>query len=218
MIPKKNICILISGNGSNLQAIIDSCNDKSINGKIEIVVSNKADAFGLVRASNSNIKTAVIEANQSDSREQYDMKIANYIEENKIDIIVLAGFMRILSSRFVTKYYGKIINIHPSLLPIYPGLKTHEQVVKNKDEYHGVSVHYVSSELDAGPLIAQGRIKVKDYNLENLIQEIHKIEHLIFPYVLSKICDNQITLSNNIVCFDSSLIRKKQKYIFIDYD
>ena len=191
----KKIVVLISGNGSNLQAIIDHCESGNINGEITCVVSNKDDAYGIQRAEASNIKTEIINEDKFESRKDFNEELFNLLLNLNADLIVLAGFMKILNEKTANYFFGKIINIHPSLLPKYPGLNTHNKVIDNKERYHGVSIHYVSSQLDAGPLIAQGQIIVnKDESIERLEERIHKVEHMIYPEVIKLICDNKIYL------------------------
>lgn len=191
----KKIVVLISGNGSNLQAIIDHCESGNINGEITCVVSNKDYAYGIQRAEASNIKTEIINEDKFESRKDFNEELFNLLLNLNADLIVLAGFMKILNEKTANYFFGKIINIHPSLLPKYPGLNTHTKVIDNKEKYHGVSIHYVSSQLDAGPLIAQGQIIVnKDESIERLEERIHKVEHMIYPEVIKLICDNKIYL------------------------
>ena len=196
----KKIVVLISGSGSNLEAIIESCSAKKISGKVIHVISNNPDAFGLSRASNFNIASKVINHKKFSSRIDFENSLEDCLETLSPDLIVLAGFMRILGTKITSKFSYKMINLHPSLLPMYPGLHTHEKVLKNKDTHHGISIHYVSSELDAGPLIAQGFIDIsKDETLENIINRIHEIEHLLLPEIINEICNENIYLDNNEV-------------------
>ena len=196
----KKIVVLISGSGSNLEAIIESCSAKKISGKVIHVISNNPDAFGLSRASKFNIASKVINHKKFSSRIDFENSLEEFLDMLSPDLIVLAGFMRILGSKITSKFSNKMINLHPSLLPIYPGLDTHEKVLENKDTRHGISIHYVSSELDAGPLIAQGFIDIsKDETLENIIKRIHRIEHLLLPEIINEICNENIFLDNNEV-------------------
>ena len=191
------IIVLISGSGSNLQAIIDGCNAKMINGCVVGVISNKANAYGLERAKKNNIPTNVINHNDFTIREDFDKELVSSISIFQPDLIVLAGFMRILSPIMTSVFKNKMINIHPSLLPKYPGLNTHEQVIANDDDEHGVTIHSVSEELDGGPIIAQSKISVhKDQNLDDLIERIHAIEHKIFPKVISMIASKEIKIED----------------------
>lgn len=196
----KKIVVLISGSGSNLEAIIEACNSNRINGRVIKVISNDPEAFGLTRATKLNISSKVIDHKKFSTRINYENSLEEYIDTLSPDLIVLAGFMRILGPKITSKYSRKMINLHPSLLPAYPGLDTHEKVLLNKDPNHGISIHYVSSELDSGPLIAQGIIKVsKDETLKNIIKRIHEIEHLLLPEIINEICNNNIYLDNDEV-------------------
>ena len=196
----KEIVVLISGSGSNLEAIIESCVAKNINGKVIQVISNNPDAYGLTRASKFNIASKIIDHKKFSSRIDFENSLEECLDTLSPDLIVLAGFMRILGTKITSKFSNKMINLHPSLLPMYPGLHTHEKVLENKDTHHGISIHYVSSELDAGPLIAQGFIDIsKDETLENIIKRIHKIEHLLLPEIINEICNENIYLDNNEV-------------------
>ena len=196
----KKIVVLISGSGSNLEAIIKSCAAKKINGKVIQVISNNPDALGLNRASKFNVASKIIDHKKFSSRTDFENSLEEFLDTLCPDLIVLAGFMRILGSKITSKFSNKMINLHPSLLPIYPGLDTHEKVLENKDSRHGITIHYVSSELDAGPLIAQGFINItKDETLENIIKRIHKIEHLLLPEIINEICNENIYLDNNEV-------------------
>ena len=191
------IIVLISGSGSNLQAIIDACNAKMINGSVVGVISNKPNAYGLERAKKNNIPTNVINHNDFTTREDFDKELVSSINIFQPDLIVLAGFMRILSPIMTSVFKNKMINIHPSLLPKYPGLNTHEQVIANDDDEHGVTIHSVSEELDGGPIIAQSKISVyKDQKLDDLIERIHEIEHKIFPKVISMIASKEIKIED----------------------
>ena len=191
------IIVLISGNGSNLQAIIDACKSGMIGGNVVGVISNKVNVFGLERAKKNNIPSEVINHNNFGTREEFDQELVKSIKSYQPDLIVLAGFMRILSPIMTSAFKNKMINIHPSLLPKYPGLKTHEQVIANNDAEHGVTIHSVSEELDGGPIIAQSKIVVhKNQQLEDLIERIHKVEHKIFPKVISMIASKEIKIVN----------------------
>ena len=204
------IIVLISGNGSNLQAIIDACKSGIINGNVVGVISNEANAFGLERAKKDNIPSKVINHNHYNTREDFDKKLVSTIEIFQPDLIVLAGFMRILSPVMTSAFKDKMINIHPSLLPKYPGLNTHEQVIANNDAEHGVTIHYVSEELDGGPIIAQSKILVhKKQQLDDLIERIHKVEHMIFPKVISMIASDEINIKDTI---------REKKVIYENYE
>ena len=204
------IIVLISGNGSNLQAIIDACKSGIINGKVVGVISNRDDAFGLERAKKDNIPSKVINHNNYNTRIDFDQKLVSTIKKFQPDLVVLAGFMRILSPIMTSAFKEKMINIHPSLLPKYPGLNTHEQVIANNDAEHGVTIHSVSEELDGGPIIAQSKILVhKKQKLDDLIERIHKVEHMIFPKVISMIASKEIDIKDTI---------REKKVIYENYE
>ncbi len=204
------IIVLISGNGSNLQAIIDACKSGIINGKVVGVISNRDDAFGLERAKKDNIPSKVINHNNYNTRIDFDQKLVSTIKKFQPDLVVLAGFMRILSPIMTSAFKDKMINIHPSLLPKYPGLNTHEQVIANNDAEHGVTIHSVSEELDGGPIIAQSKILVhKKQKLDDLIERIHKVEHMIFPKVISMIASKEIDIKDTI---------REKKVIYENYE
>ena len=204
------IIVLISGNGSNLQAIIDACKSGIINGKVVGVISNRDDAFGLERAKKDNIPSKVINHNNYNTRIDFDQKLVSTIKKFQPDLVVLAGFMRILSPIMTSAFKDKMINIHPSLLPKYPGLNTHEQVIANNDAEHGITIHSVSEELDGGPIIAQSKILVhKKQKLDDLIERIHKVEHMIFPKVISMIASKEIDIKNTI---------REKKVIYENYE
>ncbi|ASV56404.1 Phosphoribosylglycinamide formyltransferase [Lelliottia jeotgali] len=195
--------VLISGNGSNLQAIIDACKQKQINGTIRAVFSNKADAFGLERARDAHIPAHALEASQFASREAFDRELVQEIDAYAPDVVVLAGYMRILSPAFVSHYSGRLLNIHPSLLPKYPGLHTHRQVLENGDEEHGTSVHFVTDELDGGPVILQAKIPVFDGDDEDDITErVQSQEHAIYPLVVSWFVDGRLEMRDNAAWLD----------------
>jgi len=191
----KNIVVLISGNGSNLQAIIDACKQKRINGTLRAVFSNKADAFGLQRAREANIPAHALSADQFANRDAFDRELMQEIDAYAPDVVVLAGYMRILSPAFVAHYAGRLLNIHPSLLPKYPGLHTHRQVLENGDEEHGTSVHFVTDELDGGPVILQAKVPVfAGDSEEEITARVQAQEHAIYPLVVSWFVEGRLTM------------------------
>lgn len=199
----KNIVVLISGNGSNLQAIIDACKQKQINGTLRAVFSNKADAFGLERAREAHIPAHALEAAQFASREAFDRELVQEIDAYAPDVVVLAGYMRILSPAFVSHYSGRLLNIHPSLLPKYPGLYTHRQVLENGDEEHGTSVHFVTDELDGGPVILQAKVPVfEGDNEDDITDRVQAQEHAIYPLVVSWFVDGRLEMREHAACLD----------------
>lgn len=187
------IAVLISGNGSNLEALIDACKKNLINGSVEIIISNNPDAYGIERAKNHLINYKIIDNNRFKTREDFDRALVEELQDSNPDLIVLAGFMRILTPVMIEAFKNKIINIHPSLLPKYPGLDTHNSVIKNGDLKHGVTIHYVNEVLDGGQIIAQGEISVNaNETSEELKTRIHAIEHVMLPTVVSKFADGTI--------------------------
>jgi phosphoribosylglycinamide formyltransferase-1 len=187
------IAVLISGNGSNLEALIDACKKNLINGSVEIIISNNPDAYGIERAKNHLINYKIIDNNRFKTREDFDRALVEELQDSNPDLIVLAGFMRILTPVMIEAFKNKIINIHPSLLPKYPGLDTHNSVIKNGDLKHGVTIHYVNEVLDGGQIIAQGEISVNaNETSEELKTRIHAIEHVMLPLIVSKFADGTI--------------------------
>ncbi|OAT37261.1 phosphoribosylglycinamide formyltransferase [Proteus myxofaciens] len=200
----KKIIVLISGNGSNLQAIINACRANKIAGDIVAVFSNKADAYGLERAKLANIPAHFIDPSLFTDRACYDEALIKKIDIYQPDIVILAGFMRILSPVFVTHYQHKLLNIHPSLLPKYPGLHTHKQVIENRDPFHGVTVHFVTEELDGGPMIIQARIAVLPEDTEKTLQaRIQKEEYRIYPLAISWLAEGRLKMENNQAYLDN---------------
>lgn len=200
----KNIVVLVSGSGSNLQAIIDACEQQKINGIISAVFSNKADAFGLERARQAGIPAFSLLPRDYATREAFDNQLIKEIDVWKPDLVVLAGYMRILSPTFVAHYTNRLLNIHPSLLPKYPGLHTHRQVLENGDQEHGTSVHFVTEELDGGPIILQAKIPVFPQDDKNdLIARILHQEHAIYPLVIRWFVDERLAMRDNAAWLDN---------------
>ncbi len=192
---KKNIVVLISGSGSNLQAIIDDCAKADHPGVLSAVISNRPNAYGLERAAASGISTQVLDHTQFDSREAFDCALQTAIDGHKPDLVVLAGFMRILTPAFVEHYLGRLINIHPSLLPKYPGLHTHRRAIAAGDTHHGATVHFVTAELDGGPAILQARVPIHTGDDEDrLAKRVLTQEHVIYPLAVRWCIENKATL------------------------
>ena len=189
--------ILISGSGSNLQSFIDQVADGRLDLDLAIVISNRPDAFGLQRAANANITNVCIEHTAYEDRESFDREIANELDKQSVDLLILAGFMRILSPWFVKHYEGRILNIHPALLPAYPGLDTHQRVLDAGDSWHGSTVHFVTEELDGGPLILQGRLPLTaDQNAKDLAARVQAIEHQIYPQAANLFANGELRFHN----------------------
>jgi phosphoribosylglycinamide formyltransferase-1 len=203
------LAILISGNGSNLQAIIDAIESGQLNAEIKAVVSNNPEAYGLVRATRHNLHTWVIDDQDYHSRKRYDEVLRHYLESIGPDYIVLAGFMRILSSGFIDAFEHRILNIHPSLLPAYKGLNTYQRALDNAETQHGVSIHLVTAELDAGPIILQSSYAVEAGDrAEDLQRKGIHLEHQMYPQVLSWLGDKQLTIKEGQVFYDQALLEQ----------
>jgi len=189
--------ILISGNGSNLQSIID--NADRIDLQISCVISNNKNAFGLKRAVSSKIQTFVIDPVLFNSKETFDSELISIIDQHGAELIVLAGYMRILTPLFISHYFGKILNIHPSLLPKFPGLNTHQQAIDASEKIHGVSVHFVTDKLDGGPIISQESLSIEAKDTaKTLSDKVLKKEHIIFPKVIHWYTQRRLILIDNI--------------------
>ncbi len=195
------VVVLISGSGSNLQAIID--HRKAGGYQLSGVISNRADAFGLQRASSAGIATRVLDHKAFTSREAFDAQLMQEIDAFRPDLVVLAGFMRILSNGFVQHYAGRLFNIHPSLLPAYKGTHTHQRVLDAGEHRHGASVHFVTPELDGGPVIRQAVIDVRaDDNKDTLAQRVAIEEHKIYPEVITWFAHGRLQIDDEGVLLD----------------
>jgi phosphoribosylglycinamide formyltransferase-1 len=178
--------VLISGGGTNLQAFIDATQSGELDLELKVVLSNKPQAGGLDRARQANISVECVEHKSYPEREQFDAELVSVLSEYEPDLIILAGFMRILTPVFIDQFAGRIFNIHPSLLPKYPGLNTHQMAIDAGDSWHGSTVHFATRELDGGPRIIQGRVPVlPDDSAETLAARVLKIEHQIYPQAVA---------------------------------
>ena len=203
----KTIVVLISGSGSNLQALIDACSNGKINGHIAAVISNRPDVKGLERAANAGIEAITLDHKAFDGREAFDAALAECIDQFQPDLVVLAGFMRILTPSFTQHYLGKMLNIHPSLLPKYPGLHTHQRALEAGDKEHGVTVHFVTAELDGGPAVVQAKVPVIDGDDANsLAARVLEQEHIIYPQAVSWFVDDRLQLEGNRALLDGEII------------
>ncbi len=197
--------VLISGSGSNLQSLID--NADHINLEIGAVISNKEGAYGLKRAQQVNIPTHAINHKQFSSREEFDQILSQTIDQYQPEIIILAGFMRILTSKFTQKYTGKMLNIHPSLLPKFQGLNTHQRALDAGESEHGVSVHFVTDELDGGPIIAQSRINIlANDSADSLARRVLVEEHKLFPEVVHWFTQGRLILEGSQAFLDGQAL------------
>jgi phosphoribosylglycinamide formyltransferase-1 len=189
---KARLVILISGRGSNMRSVLDAAKAGSLDVDISAVISNRPDAAGLAFAAEEGIETAVIDHKQFDNREQFDEALAAKIDAYQPDFVILAGFMRILTEGFVNHFAGRLINIHPSLLPKFKGLHTHQRAIDAGEAEHGASVHFVTAELDDGPVILQATVPVlADDNADTLAARVLEQEHLLYPAAIQKLVSQQ---------------------------
>ena len=195
-----NIGVLASGRGTNLQAIIEAVEEGRIEGEISIVVSDNPDAYALKRAKQHNIETQYINFKEFKDREDYDKEIIKTMKKKKVNLVVLAGYMRILSPYFIRTYKNKIINIHPALLPSFPGLHAQRQAVVNGVKVSGCTVHFVDEGVDLGPIILQKAVEVKDDDTEeSLAERILKEEHQIYPRAIQLFCQGRLIIKGRKV-------------------
>ncbi|OOE91007.1 phosphoribosylglycinamide formyltransferase [Salinivibrio sharmensis] len=201
----KRIVVLISGSGSNLQALIDNVHQQHAH--IAAVVANKADAYGLTRAEHASISAQVVANTDYASREEYDAALMRVLDAYQPDLVVLAGFMRILTPGFVAHYAGRMLNIHPSLLPKYTGLHTHQRAIDAGDSEHGTSVHFVTEELDGGPVVLQARVPIfEDDDAESVAARVQQQEHRIYPLVVKWFVDGRLKMSEDRAWLDGQAL------------
>ena len=202
-----DVVVLLSGTGSNLQALIDSDDVKDSPATLRAVISNRADAYGLQRAKDAGIATRVLDHKAFEGREAFDAALIKIIDQFNPHLVVLAGFMRILSADFVRHYSGRLLNIHPSLLPKYKGLHTHQRALEAGDREHGCSVHFVTEELDGGPLVVQAVIPVESEDTpSSLAQRVHTQEHLIYPLAVRWFAEGRLSLNEQGALLDGQLL------------
>jgi len=206
----KKVVVLISGSGSNLQALMDKLHQQQIQDQqVEIVavISNKADAYGLQRATDANIPAILVESKGVVSREQYDALLAAELDKLQPDLILLAGFMRILTPDFVNQYQGKMLNIHPSLLPKYPGVKTHQRAIDAGDKEHGATVHFVTPELDSGPTVLQAKVPIfSEDTAQDLSDRVLTQEHQIYALAAAWFITNRLTMKGQQAFLDGKAL------------
>lgn len=201
------IVVLISGNGSNLQAILDACASDDISGKVTAVFSDKAAAYGLERARTADIPAVSVDPKAYSSRAEFDDALMEKIDSYQPDLLVLAGYMRILSDEFVRHYLGKMINIHPSLLPKYPGLHTHRKAIEAGDEEHGTSVHFVTEELDGGPVVLQAKVPVfADDTPQQLQERVQTQEYKIYPLTIQWFLNGRLKMADGSAVLDGKAL------------
>ena len=205
--PEISLLVLISGSGSNLQAIIDATQNGTIPAKISAVICNKENAYGLTRAAEAGIATEVISHKNFNSREGFDQALQAKIDHFSPDLIVLAGFMRILTPEFVRHYSGRMLNIHPSLLPKYRGLNTHQRAIEAGEKEHGVTVHFVTEELDGGPNVLQARVPINSSETaETLAAKVLIQEHQIYPRAIKWFAQGRLSMDGNQARLDQTLL------------
>ncbi|WP_375055559.1 phosphoribosylglycinamide formyltransferase [Zobellella sp. DQSA1] len=203
----KRIVVLISGSGSNLQALLSQAEAAQLGGDIVAVISNKAEAYGLERARIAGTATAVLSNRDYEDRDGFDAALMQLIDGYRPDLVVLAGFMRILTPAFVRHYQGRMLNIHPSLLPRYQGLHTHRRAIEAGDREHGCSVHFVTEELDGGPVVLQARVPIFEGDDEATVAaRVLVQEHAIYPLVVRWFCDGRLEMRDGRVWLDGSLL------------
>jgi phosphoribosylglycinamide formyltransferase 1 len=206
---RPRLAILLSGSGSNLQALIDAINNGMIGADIAVVISNKPEALGLKRADNAGIKNTVIDNLQFPNRENFDKALCREIQAYKPDLVILAGFMRILTSKFVEYFNGRILNIHPSLLPKYPGLHSHQKAIDAGDLSAGATVHFVTSTLDGGASIIQAEVPIYQNDTpEVLAARVLIKEHEIYPLAVQWFCAGRLSLADGKAYLDSVALPK----------
>ena len=205
--------ILISGSGTNLQAFIDATRDGLLNLNIVVVVSNRADAYGLIRAVDAGITTECVQNKDYPDRAAFDEALVDTLEKYEPELLILAGFMRILTATFVQRYDGKILNIHPALLPNYPGLNTHQRVIDAGEKWHGSTVHFVTEELDAGPSILQGHVPVLANDTADMLSaRVQAIEHKIYPKAAALFASGRLEYKNGKSWLDGVQLDKPVQY------
>lgn len=203
----KSIVVLISGSGSNLQAILDACKAGFIAGRVSAVISNKASVFGLTRAADAGVAAQVLDHKQYADRASYDVALCQAIDQHQPDLVVLAGFMRILTPEFVAHYSGRLLNIHPSLLPKYQGLNTHQRAIDAGDTVHGCSVHFVTAELDGGPVVLQAKVPVfPEDDAAAVAARVHEQEHRIYPLVVRWFCQDRLQQQADKALLDGQIL------------
>jgi phosphoribosylglycinamide formyltransferase 1 len=214
MARKVLIGVLISGSGSNLQAIIDAIEANKLDATIQLVLSNRADAYGLIRAKNHGIPTEALDHKQFSSREAFDQKVVDLLNARSVELVVLAGFMRLLSPVFIRAYSNRIMNIHPALLPSFPGLNVQKKAIEHGVRFSGCTVHFVNEECDEGPIIIQAVVPVfPDDTEESLAARILQQEHRIYPRAIQLYSEDRLQVQGRKVLVDG-LAKEEQQVLF----
>ncbi len=197
------LVVLISGTGSNMEALMRACASGELDARVVAVFSNRPDARGLTTAAGAGIATEVVDHREFSDRETFDRALAERIDAHHPDLVILAGFMRILTPGFVRRFRGRLMNIHPSLLPKYPGLDTHQRAIEAGDREAGATVHFVTEELDGGPAIVQGRVPVlADDTADSLASRVLAVEHRIYPLAVRLFCEGRLAVTEAGVLLD----------------
>lgn len=208
------LVVLISGNGGNLQALIDAIRAERLPARIAAVISNRTSVYGLQRATDAGIHAETLSHTAFDSREAFDHALQQRVDSFQPDLVVLAGFMRIFTADFVRHFAGRMLNIHPSLLPLYKGVHTHRRVLEDGANEHGVSVHFVTPELDGGPVIMQAKVPVLPSDTEEtLAQRVHVQEHIIYPRVVKWFVEGRLKLENDQVMLDGNALTRPVQHL-----
>jgi phosphoribosylglycinamide formyltransferase 1 len=207
------IVVLISGRGTNMRALVESSRDEKMGYEVAAVLSDKPAAAGLTVARELGVAVRVVAPSKSADASQYDRELAAAIDERAPALIVLAGFMRILSAEFVARYSGRILNIHPSLLPLFPGLHTHRRALEAGDSQHGATVHFVTEQLDGGPPIIQARVNVEPHDDEvSLAKRVQAQEHLIYPLAVGWYCTGRLRFAQGQAWLDGAALSTPVQY------
>lgn len=206
---KKRLVVLVSGSGSNLQSILDHCKTGSIDAQVVAVISNRPGVRSLLRAEAYGCAAITIDHTAFENRHEFDKQLQHIIDQYQPDFVVLAGFMRILTEGFVRHFLGKMVNIHPSLLPKYPGLNTHQRAIDAGEHYAGATVHFVTPELDGGPSIAQSPVPITPgVTAKELAKQVLGVEHTLYPTVLQWLCSDRLTLAEDLPQLDGAPLLK----------
>jgi len=207
------VAILISGSGTNLQAFIDAVATGTLDVYIAIVFSNRPEAYGLTRARDAGIPTECLQYEDYADRESFDRAIIEVLDRYEVDLVILAGFMRILSGVFVKHFEGRVLNIHPALLPKYPGLDTHQRAIDAGEQWHGSTVHFVTEELDGGPRILQGRVPVRSDDTASLLSaRVQAVEHKIYPQVASLFASGRLEYRDGDTWLDGAKLDEPVRF------
>jgi phosphoribosylglycinamide formyltransferase-1 len=201
------VVVLISGSGSNLQALIDGQQAGDLPIEIVSVISNRPDVYGLTRAAQANVPTVLLDHKAFANREEFDQQLMQVIDDYSPDLVVLAGFMRILTPQFTQHYLGRMLNIHPSLLPKFQGLHTHQRALDAQETRHGVTVHFVTAELDGGPCAIQASVPIIDGDdASSLAKRVQRQEHIIYPLAVKWFAEGRLVMKENRAYLDNELL------------